>query len=175
MLEVSENIKLDPLSLSYTKDIFHVLDKDRDVLRQWLPFVDFTKEENDTKSFIETTLTSTDQVFAILYKEQFTGLIGLKDIDNFNQKAEMGYWISPEYQNKGIVTLSAKRLIEYAFGELKLNRLQINVAIGNAQSNKVAQKLNFKLEGIVRDGELLSSGFTDINMYSLLKRESIWK
>jgi ribosomal-protein-serine acetyltransferase len=175
MLEVSENIKLDPLSLSYTTDVFNALDKDRDILRQWLPFVDFTKEENDSKSFIETTITSADKTFVILYKEQFAGLIGIKDIDNLSRKGEMGYWISPEFQNKGIVTLSAKRLIEYAFCDLNLNRLQINAAVGNAQSNRVAQKLNFKHEGIIRDGVLLDSGYSDMNMYSLLKRETLWK
>ncbi len=45
------------------------------------------------------------------------------------------------------------------------------VATGNQRSKRIPKKLNFTFEGIARDAELLSSGFNDIEMYSLLKSE----
>jgi len=57
-----------------------------------------------------------------------------------------------------------------------MNRIQIRCAVGNYPSNAIPQRLGFKFEGTERDGELLSSNqYTDINIYSLLKKEiELW-
>lgn len=53
-----------------------------------------------------------------------------------------------------------------------MNRIQIKCAVGNSASIAVAERLGFVREGIERDGELLSGdAFTDLYIYSLLKRE----
>ena len=62
-------------------------------------------------------------------------------------------------------------MITQAFNEWGFHRIQINVAVGNKRSKRIPRKLGFTLEGIARDAELLSSGFTDIEMYSLLRSE----
>lgn len=64
-------------------------------------------------------------------------------------------------------------MINQAFDIWGFQRIQINVATGNKRSKRIPKKLGFIFEGIARDAELLSSGFTDIEMYSLLKDE--WK
>jgi ribosomal-protein-serine acetyltransferase len=170
-LKVNEYIELEPLSLSHVKDIFTTIDKYRDILRQWLPFVDYTKEEKDSREFVEFSALSNDRNFVIFYKGLFAGLVGIKDMDTTNNKAELGYWVSPKFQNRGLATSVSGFLIKYCFTELNLNRLQIRIAIDNEKSLRVAEKLNFRFEGIERDGELLVSGYTDLKVLSLLKKE----
>lgn len=88
------------------------------------------------------------------------------------KRAEIGYWLSEKYQKKGIVTQSVSTLLDYAFSELGLNRVQIRCAVGNIPSKNIPRRLGFLFEGIERDGELLSDNqFTDIEVYSILKRE----
>lgn len=173
-LDANENISLETLSQSHALDIFRTIDENRDELREWLPFVDYTKEEKDSRDFVDYVNASGDKIFVILYDASFVGLVGLKDIDNSNNKAETGYWISPQFQNKGIASLSTKRIIEYSFNELNLNRLQIKVAVDNLKSIRVAEKLCFCKEGIQRDGELLVSGYSDLWVFSLLRKEYSW-
>ena len=113
-----------------------------------------------------------DKQFSIYYKEQFVGLVGYKDTDNLNKKLEIGYWLSQYAQGKGIMMQSVEKLIEFAFQEMDMNRIQIKVAVGNRKSRRIPEKLGFQSEGIERDGELLVDGvYTDIIVYSLLKRE----
>lgn len=171
ILKVNRNIVLESLNLSHSKAIFETIDKHREELCTWLPFVDFTRDERDTVDFIQYDTHSKNQTFSVFYKGKFAGLCGLKDVDKNNWKAEIGYWISPEFQNKGIATLSGKMLLKYGFQELKLNRIQIRIGVKNVKSIRVAEKLAFRFEGIERDGELLSTGFHDINVYSLLNKE----
>jgi ribosomal-protein-serine acetyltransferase len=170
-LKVNEYLELEPISLAHVKDIFHTIDKYRDSLRQWLPFVDYTKEEKDSREFVEFSLTSNDKTFVICYKGLFAGLAGIKDIDLTNNKAELGYWVSPKFRNRGLATYVSKFLIRYSFSELNLNRLQIRIAVNNEKSLRVAEKLKFRFEGIEREGEMLVSGYTDLKVFSLLKKE----
>ena len=88
-----------------------------------------------------------------------------------NQKTEIGYWLSEKFQHKGIVTHSCKALIDFAFSEMNLHRIQLKAATKNFKSQAVAKRLGFTVEGIERDGELHSHGFVDLKVFSLLKED----
>lgn len=172
MIQVSDDIKLIPLSVDDIFKIFNTLDSEREYMREWLPFVDATHVPEDTGNYVNHVLQTEDKQFTIYYKDKFVGLIGYKDTDTLNKKIEIGYWLSQYVQGKGIMTQSAQKLIEYAFNELGMNRVQIKVAVDNTKSRGIPERLGFRFEGIERDGELLvGNRYTDIAIYSLLKRE----
>lgn len=172
MIQISDEIALYPLSVDDIFKIFNTINTEREYMREWLPFVDTTREEEDTANFVNHVLQTEDKQFTIYYQDKFVGLVGFKDTDNANKKTEIGYWLSQYAQGKGIMMKSVIRLLELAFTEMDINRVQIKVAVGNDKSRRIPEKLGFHLEGIERDGELLVDGvYTDIAVYSLLKRE----
>lgn len=178
ILEIDEEILLRLLELNDYKDIFNTINNQREYLGKWLPFVEFTKKPGDSREFVEMTINLPkdrfEHVFTIRYENEFVGLIGYKCTDRQNKKTEIGYWISKNFQGKGIVTKSVKRLCDFAFNELEINRIQIKCAVGNEKSKSIPKRLGFTFEGIERDGELLSGNiFTDIETYSKLKRNNI--
>ncbi len=172
-LIVNNEITLKEIGEEEIRPIFETINAEREYLGEWLPFVDYTLEMADTQNFIESlTVNETkDFTFAIYYKEQFVGLVGLKDPDYDNSKVEIGYWISEKYQHLGIITLSCKALIKHAFDTLEFNRVQLKAATENHKSQRVAERLGFKREGIERDGELHKHGFVDLVVYGLLKKD----
>jgi len=176
ILTVNSDIKLKLLELSDANDIFRTIDSQREYMRKWLPFVDFTKEVTDTRLFIISTLESSKKTkeltFVIHFKHAFVGLIGFKDTDRTNKKTEIGYWLSEKYQKRGIMTNSVKKLMHLAFEDLGINRIQIKCATGNIHSKNIPIRLGFTLEGIECEGELLSGNiFTDLEVYSMLKKD----
>lgn len=171
MIQITDQIVLRRATVEDATDIFRAIDENRDSLRVWLPFVDATQREEDTRAFLESTKQTGELDYVIYYEGTFAGLIGLKYIDEANRKTEIGYWLVPAFEGKGLITRSCLKLIEYAFEELKLNRILIQVAVGNLKSRRIPARLGFLEEGIERDGEYLVSGYTDIVRYSLLKRE----
>ncbi len=174
-LLVEDELILKEIHLRDADAIFNIIDTERETLKEWLPFVAFTRHAGDTMSFIrslsEGPIDLRDLVFTIQYKGEIVGLMSLKATDWTNQKTEIGYWLSAKYQGKGIATKSCKRLIYFAFEGLKLNRVQIKAATLNYRSQQIPKRLGFTFEGIERDGELLLTGFTDLAIYSLMKRE----
>jgi ribosomal-protein-serine acetyltransferase len=175
-IKVRNELVLWQIHTSDSAEIFEVIDKQRDYLNRWLPFVEATRKLEDTVSFVESIMNLPDErcefVFVIRNEGNFAGLIGLKGSDIINRKTEIGYWLSRHYQGKGIMTGSVRELCRYTFNELRFNRIQIKCAVGNLQSKKIPKRLGFHFEGIEREGELLSGGiFTDIEVYSKLHSE----
>jgi ribosomal-protein-serine acetyltransferase len=175
-IKVNKEIILWQIHSADAAEIFEVIDKQRDYLNKWLPFVEGTRKLEDTVSFVESIMNLPDEkceyVFIIRHEGNFAGLIGLKGSDIVNRKTEIGYWLSRYYQGKGIMTVSVRALCLYAYNEIGFNRIQIKCAVGNIQSKKIPQRLGFHFEGIEREGEILSGGiFTDIEVYSMLRSE----
>jgi ribosomal-protein-serine acetyltransferase len=71
------------------------------------------------------------------------------------------------------MTKACKAMVSYSFDTLGLNRVEIKCGTENHKSKGIPERLNFKMEGIVRQGELLYDKFIDLYSYSMLKED--WK
>ena len=175
-ISIDDHLELKELQISDAPEMFQTIDNERASLRTSLPFVDFTTELEDSERFIESILSvpveNREFVFVIREHGQFAGIIGFRGSDLYNRKTEIGYWLDPNFQKKGIMTRSVIELLKYAFDELNMNRVQIRCAVENFPSRAIPEKLGFMFEGIERSGEFLANQeFTDLAVYSMLKEE----
>lgn len=99
------------------------------------------------------------------------GSIRVKDIDRNDLKAKIGYFIDHRFAGGGIVTAAVRTVLGFCFGPLSLNRIELRCAKGNAPSMRVAEKLGFMHEGILRQEEYLNGVFVDQHVYALLKQD----
>lgn len=99
------------------------------------------------------------------------GAIRVRDIDRFDRKAKIGYFVGSQFQGKGIVSSSVRAVLAYCFEALDLNRMELRCAAGNAPSMRVAERLGFTHEGRLRQDEFLNGVFVDQHVYSLLRDE----
>nr|WP_217651610.1 GNAT family protein [Mariniphaga anaerophila] len=157
------------------KIVFDAIDQNRNFLKEWLPFIEETQQIEHTKEFIAGIVSQQgkkrDEVFTIWYNQEFAGLIGLKDTDWVNHKTELGYWLIPKMQGKGIITNAVNKLTKIAFTKLGMNRVQIKVACGNAKSAAIPKRLNFSYEGTERQGEFHHGKYMDLEIYSCLRED----
>lgn len=172
MIEITKTIVLRPTTLESTTDIYNAIISERNYLREWLPFVDFTQQESDTLAYVQSVIDNQEVQYSIYDADKFIGRIGFNHMDPANHKAEIGYWIIEKAQGKGIVSKSVKELLIMGFTELNLNKVVIRAGVDNAKSRSIPERLGFTLEGVERDGELLvDNKYTDLAIYGLLKRE----
>jgi ribosomal-protein-serine acetyltransferase len=155
--------------------MFALTDKNRDYLREWLPWVDGARTVEDTRIFIKGSLEqfAANEGFSagLWHRGEIAGAIGFHRIDWPNRRAEIGYWISAEFQGKGIVTRAARAVVDYSFNELGLNRVEIHCAEGNRKSRAIAERLGFRQEGVLRGSGLLYDRYVDMVIYGMLKEE----
>ena len=174
-IKTDSNITLYKIRMKSAGDIYESIERSRDFLGEWLPFVDHTLSVTDTERFISSLRKFDDirgdLVFEIRVDSMLSGLIGLKEIDHMNRKAEIGYWLDRNFSGKGIMIRSCQALINHSFNELEMNRLTIRCAMENLRSCNIPKQLGFTFEGIERDGEILRGRHLDLKVYSLLKKE----
>ena len=165
------------LQVGDAEQLFQVIHTNRAYLRQWLPWIDNTLTIEDSQAFMDDTLGQYKRgesvVAAIWCEGKIVGCIGLNNIHAFHHKAEIGYWLSKSYQEKGIITRACRQMINYGFDELKLNRIEILVAEKNHRSRSVAERLLFREEGILHGYYRHHHDYIDVVMYSMLRKH--WK
>ena len=99
------------------------------------------------------------------------GAIGL-GIEAAHASAEMGYWVAVPHWNQGYCTEAARLLMDFAFGPLRLHRIQARHLTRNPASGRVMQKLGMRLEGVARDAVLKWGQFEDLAVYAMLTSDS---
>ncbi len=63
----------------------------------------------------------------------------------------LGYWVRPSAQRRGVATRAVRLLLAEAFGDAGMRRVEIVVAVGNEASEAVARNAGGLLECIARN------------------------
>ncbi|WP_066186146.1 MULTISPECIES: GNAT family N-acetyltransferase [Gracilibacillus] len=173
--KIDEDLSLKLVELRDSTRIFSLTDRSRNYLREWLSWVDTTNKEEDTIAFIKICLQGFAENkslnAAILFKGEIVGVAGFNHLDWSNRIAYIGYWLAEDYQGNGIMTKVAKALTDYAFRELKLNKVEIRAAAENDKSRSIPERLGFTYEGHIRQAEWLYDHYVDHVIYGVLREE----
>jgi ribosomal-protein-alanine N-acetyltransferase len=110
--------------------------------------------------------------FAILRKADgvLMGAVGIHPYPN-GFRAELGYWIGVDYWGQGYMTEAVRRVIQYGFEELGLERIDAWHFAQNPASGRVMQKAGMTFEGVMRQHFIKWDEFVDIAGYSILRSE----
>jgi len=172
---VDNEVVLKLLDTIHADQLSELTDSCRPYLKEWLPWVDGSKSVEDTKAFIEMTKKqfSSNNGFqaGIWYKGSIAGVIGFYGMNWSNKSVSIGYWLGATYQGNGVMTKACKAFVDYAFRELKLNRVEVRCAEGNTRSRAIPERLGFVKEGIIREAEWLYDHYVDDVVYGILSRE----
>ena len=107
----------------------------------------------------------------IWHKGRMAGQIGYNYFDRENRKTEIGYWLGEPFQGKGLITRSCSALVQIAFKELNVHRVEIRCGSENQKSRKIPERLGFRQEGTAREAEWLHDHFIDLVVYAMLAHE----
>lgn len=165
-------IKLRKLTLNDT-NIYHSWRNDVEVMYTTSPLLDiYTLEE--TEEFISLIISQSNaKSYIIEHKEtnQAVGIVSLSNIDYKNRSAECIIDIGEKATwGKGIGKAALSLILEYAFRELNLHRVFLNVFSFNERAIKLYEKMGFMREGVLRQA-FYRAGWHDIVIMSILKNE----
>ena len=110
-------------------------------------------------------------IFGIEAGGEIIGEVALKNIRWYNRKAELSLFIKPGFQGKKIGSEVLFKMMDYAFNTLNFYRLEAEIIDYNEISRKLVEKLNFMLEGRLRQAKYFEGKYYDILRYGILKPE----
>jgi len=143
---------------------------DPDVAR-WIPTIPHPYTRDDALAFLRGEVAPTHEALAIELDGQVVGGIGM-GLNSHEYRATMGYWVAAPARGQGICTRALRLLTRHALEELELQRVDLVTDPDNLASQRVAEKVGFQREGVLRahlrhpDGRI-----RDSVMFSLLPGE----
>jgi ribosomal-protein-serine acetyltransferase len=173
--QLDNEILLRPYVESDAEKIVAAVKTNYEHLHPFLLWITPDYDLDGAKQFIEDSRKAAEEKkrlgFGIFENEELIGSIGFNKFDWDGKRTEIGYWLAKDVSGKGIITKACKMLINYAFHELEMNRIEIRCATENIKSAAVPQRLGFKLEGVLRQTLLRHSQLYDEAIYGLLKED----
>jgi [ribosomal protein S5]-alanine N-acetyltransferase len=104
--------------------------------------------ENAAREFVSHQLKEraegTAYVFAIKDRQQLVGVCGLHGIEG-DQAKELGFWIGRPFWGKGYATFGVRMVLQFAFQNLKLQRIHSYAFESNGASRRVLERNGFRL------------------------------
>jgi [ribosomal protein S5]-alanine N-acetyltransferase len=89
--------------------------------------------------------------FFVCEASHICGVINLSEIVRGSfQSAYMGYYALSPHAGKGYMTAGIDLVLDRAFGELELHRLEANIQPKNKRSIELVRRAGFRLEGLSR-------------------------
>jgi ribosomal-protein-serine acetyltransferase len=143
-------------------------------LQPWMPWCHPQYSVIDSRSWLEAQVpafqSGTAFEFAIMSVDgTYLGGCGLNQIDRINRRANLGYWVRSTATRQGVATGAVRALRDWAFEVTDLVRLEIVVAVGNAASHRVAEKVGAVREGTLIRRLMLHGALRDASMFSLTR------
>jgi [ribosomal protein S5]-alanine N-acetyltransferase len=86
-------------------------------------------------------------------------------------RAELGYVLGRAYWGQGLMREALEALINCAFGNMNLRRLEAEVDTRNRSSARLLQRLGFTKEGLLRQRWVSKGETRDVEMYGFLRDE----
>jgi ribosomal-protein-serine acetyltransferase len=171
---IDDDLQLRLLEECHAQELFGMIDRDREDLRTWLPWVDSSRSAGDIAAFIgsarQKLATGTGLTCGIWHRRRLAGVIELR-VDPAHRAGEIGYWLAREARGKGSMTRATRALVDHGFADLGLHRIVLRAATGNRASRAIAERLGFTLEGTLREAEWVNDHFEDLAVYAVLRRE----
>ena len=133
------------------------------------------KTHEDTKAqmqfFVDLEKEGTGIWWAVcsLDNKTFYGAGGLNSLNKVHKKAEIGFWLLTEFWGQGIMTEVMPIICNYGFDNLELHRIEGIVETNNLTCKKAMKKLDFKLEGTMKDCEVKNGKFISLDIYAKFK------
>ena len=103
--------------------------------------------------------------------DRHAGNVSIWWVSQQNRVGEVGYWIRSDLTGRGIGTEATARVIQIGFEEIALHKVVLRIAVGNRQSEAIAERLGFVLEGTLRDEVKVGGVWLDHTSWSLLESE----
>lgn len=157
-------IQLRPITIEDSEKIIHwrnsALVKSHFILQ-----TDFTMESQ--KKWMEQVIEKGKAVqfmIEVIEEGDFDiGTVYLRDLDELHKKAEYGIFIGEEFfLGKGFGTEAARLMLDFAFRELGLHKIYLQVLSDNERAIKSYEKAGFFREALLRDEVCIRGSYHDI-------------
>lgn len=169
---LTETAELRPLEVWNAIEFADHLDRAREHIRPWVGPA-FIAEGVDGATatltrYAEHTARDGARIFGIWDDGMLVGGVMFVEFSAAAGTCEIGCWLEPDAEGRGLVTAACRILIDWAFSARGIHRIEWRCRADNARSAAVAERLGMTLEGVLRGAWKFDGTFHDKQVWSIL-------
>ncbi|MEO3766524.1 GNAT family protein [Streptomyces sp. B8F3] len=172
---LAEGAELTTLEPWQAAELAAFTDRNRAHLEPWLPWAHDVTDEETARRFLQAyadkQARDTGRMFAIRLDGELVGGMIYRLFSPEQGSCELGAWLAPEAQGRGLVTEASRRMIEWAVDVRGLSRVEWLVDPANKASIAVAKRLGMSHEGTLRSLFEMAGERHDLEVWALLGQE----
>lgn len=170
VIAVDDHIRLQAIDERFVPELHQLVVKNRAFLQQSLDWPQHvTDEAASRQNAIGNVMLHQrgyGKMFLIFVDEQMVGVLSFNLIEPQNKTGYIGYWIDESWKGKGILSRALNAFVAFYSKAGIVRRFVIKCRVANLESNRVALRNGFVLEGCLRQAEFLNGEYHDQNIYA---------
>ncbi|MBB4906344.1 GNAT family N-acetyltransferase [Actinophytocola algeriensis] len=147
----------------------------REHLMEWLPWGTSAASDEGAaqllQRYADAQARGEGRILGIWVGGKLMGGVLFRVWEQSRGMCELGVWLAPEAVGRGLVTRASRVMIEWAFRERGIHRVEWRCATGNARSSAVARRLGMTREGVLREAFPLHGVRHDVELWAILASE----
>ena len=100
---------------------------------------------------------------------ELAGMFELRRAQSNFFRAEIGFFIAPQFWGTGLFREAARLVLDFAFS-IGAYRIEARTDVGNGRGNSALSKIGFRHEGVLRDAFVCNGQYADENLWALSRR-----
>jgi RimJ/RimL family protein N-acetyltransferase len=172
---LADGAELRPLEPWQAAEFAGYTDRVREHLSPWLPWSHLVTDTESARRFLQRYADSQaadkGRLYGIWQGDELVGGMMFRVFNAGEQSCELGAWLAPEAQGRGLVTRAASLMIDWAVTVRRIVRVEWMVNPANAASIAVAKRLGMTYEGTLRSVFPMNGEPHDLQVWSVLAEE----
>ncbi|MCP3816805.1 GNAT family N-acetyltransferase [Streptomyces sp. A3M-1-3] len=169
------NAQLRPLEPWQAEEFLAHMNRARDYVGEHIGLADRATDLTSAREFLtgyaQKQAADAGRIYGIWLDGTLVGGVLFRIFDATAGNCEIGCWLEPAAAGRGLVTTASRCLIDWAFGQRGMHRVEWIASAANARSLAVAKRLGMTREGVMRESFLYRGVRRDLEIWSVLATE----
>jgi ribosomal-protein-serine acetyltransferase len=172
---LTEGAELRALEPWQAEELAAYIERNRAHLAPWLPWARSITDVDGARSWLQRYADEQarggGRMLGIWLDGELVGGILFRIFDTASGMCELGAWLSPEAEGRGLVSAAARQLTDWAIRVRGINRVEWHTVPENSRSIAVAKRLGMTREGLLRQAFPFGGVRHDLEIWAILAEE----
>ena len=174
-LSLGDGAELRPLQPWQAQEFLAHMDRARASVDPWIPWAsassDLASARATLQRYADKQARDAGRLYGIWLDGTLVGGVMFVVFDTVNGICEIGCWLEPAAEGRGLITRASRHLVRWAFDERGMSRIEWRASTDNKRSSNVARRLGMSLDGVLRKAWVYKGVRYDQEVWSLLVDE----
>jgi ribosomal-protein-serine acetyltransferase len=170
-----DGAQLRPLEPWQAEEFLAHIDRARGLVDPWIPFAAFATDLDSARALLQRyadkQAADAGRLYGIWLDGTLLGGVLFRIFEAESGNCEVGCWLEPAGEGRGLVTRAMRELIDWAVDERGMHRVEWHASSANRRSVAVAERLGMTRDGVLRESFLYRGVRHDSEIWAVLAPE----